>query len=67
MNIIYVLTVSIKFDHIFLGPQRRDYLEYKFGTVSISLKHRISIYKWRKQIKSYNGRNCFVLPFIIRM
>ena len=23
------------FDHIFLGPQRRDYLEYKFGTVSV--------------------------------
>ncbi|KAH8119073.1 hypothetical protein DFH11DRAFT_1780569, partial [Phellopilus nigrolimitatus] len=38
------------FDHISLGPQRRDYLEYKFGT-----------------IKSFNGRNRFVLPFIIRI
>lgn len=38
------------FDHVSLGPQRRDYLEYKFGT-----------------IKSYNGRNRFVLPFIVRI
>ncbi|EGN99748.1 hypothetical protein SERLA73DRAFT_121865 [Serpula lacrymans var. lacrymans S7.3] len=38
------------FDHVSLSPHRRDYLEYKFGT-----------------IKSYNGRNRFVLPFIVRI
>ncbi|TFK53663.1 S-adenosyl-L-methionine-dependent methyltransferase [Heliocybe sulcata] len=38
------------FDHVSLSPHRRDYLEYKFGTV-----------------KSYNGRNRFVLPFIVRI
>ncbi|KAF8902789.1 hypothetical protein CPB84DRAFT_1846150 [Gymnopilus junonius] len=38
------------FDHVHLGPARRSYLEYKFGTV-----------------KSYNGRNKFFLPFIVRI
>lgn len=38
------------FDHVSLSPHRRDYLEYKFGT-----------------IKNFNGRNHFVLPFIVRM
>ncbi|KAG5642444.1 hypothetical protein DXG03_002791 [Asterophora parasitica] len=38
------------FDHVSLGPARRSYLEYKFGTV-----------------KSYNGRNHFILPFIVRI
>ncbi|EIW83356.1 hypothetical protein CONPUDRAFT_136405 [Coniophora puteana RWD-64-598 SS2] len=38
------------FDHVSLSPHRRDYLEYKFGTV-----------------KAYNGRNRFVLPFIVRI
>ncbi|KAG6816964.1 hypothetical protein H0H87_001278 [Tephrocybe sp. NHM501043] len=38
------------FDHVSLGPARRSYLEYKFGTV-----------------KSYNGRNHFVIPFIVRI
>ncbi|RDB16813.1 hypothetical protein Hypma_002666 [Hypsizygus marmoreus] len=38
------------FDHVSLGPARRSYLEYKFGTV-----------------KSYNGRNRFILPFIVRI
>ncbi|KDQ55857.1 hypothetical protein JAAARDRAFT_195669 [Jaapia argillacea MUCL 33604] len=38
------------FDHVSLSPHRRDYLEYKFGT-----------------IKSYNGRNRFFLPFIVRI
>ncbi|KAF8587138.1 hypothetical protein K439DRAFT_1386281 [Ramaria rubella] len=38
------------FDHISLSPHRRDYLEYKFGT-----------------IKSYNGRNHFLFPFIVRI
>ncbi|PPR00108.1 hypothetical protein CVT24_008964 [Panaeolus cyanescens] len=37
-------------DAVHLGPARRDYLEYKFGT-----------------IKSYNGRNRFVLPLIVRI
>ncbi|KAF9233272.1 hypothetical protein BU15DRAFT_90430 [Melanogaster broomeanus] len=35
------------FDHVSLSPHRRDYLEYKFGTV-----------------KTYNGRNRFIIPFI---
>ncbi|KAF8210227.1 hypothetical protein K438DRAFT_1809216 [Mycena galopus ATCC 62051] len=34
-------------DHVSLGPARRSYLEYKFGTV-----------------KTLNGRNRFILPFI---
>ncbi|KAG8215856.1 hypothetical protein J3R82DRAFT_7811 [Butyriboletus roseoflavus] len=38
------------FDHVSLSPQRRDYLEYKFGTV-----------------KTYNGRNHFIIPFIVRI
>ncbi|KAG6334616.1 hypothetical protein ID866_4477 [Astraeus odoratus] len=38
------------FDHVSLSPHRRDYLEYKFGT-----------------IKAYNGRNRFVIPFIVRI
>ncbi|KAG6862216.1 hypothetical protein C0995_002146 [Termitomyces sp. Mi166 len=38
------------FDHVSLGPARRSYLEYKFGTV-----------------KSYNGRNQFIIPFIGRI
>ncbi|KAF8313463.1 S-adenosyl-L-methionine-dependent methyltransferase [Clavulina sp. PMI_390] len=38
------------FDHVDLSPGRRDYVEYRFGT-----------------IKSYNGRNRFVLPFIVRI
>ncbi|KAG5716752.1 hypothetical protein E4T56_gene16200 [Termitomyces sp. T112] len=38
------------FDHVSLGPSRRSYLEYKFGTV-----------------KSYNGRNQFIVPFIVRI
>ncbi|KAH7928898.1 hypothetical protein BV22DRAFT_1003840 [Leucogyrophana mollusca] len=38
------------FDHVSLSPHRRDYLEYKFGTV-----------------KSYNGRNRFFIPFIVRI
>ncbi|KAK7035304.1 hypothetical protein VNI00_012071 [Paramarasmius palmivorus] len=38
------------FDNVHLGPARRSYLEYRFGT-----------------IKSYNGRNKFVLPFIVRI
>ncbi|KAF5370776.1 hypothetical protein D9758_001842 [Tetrapyrgos nigripes] len=38
------------FDNVSLGPARRSYLEYRFGT-----------------IKSYNGRNRFVLPFIVRI
>ncbi|KIM63223.1 hypothetical protein SCLCIDRAFT_1214338 [Scleroderma citrinum Foug A] len=38
------------FDHVSLSPHRRDYLEYKFGT-----------------IKTYNGRNHFVIPFIVRI
>ncbi|KAJ8077140.1 hypothetical protein PM082_001568 [Marasmius tenuissimus] len=38
------------FDNVHLGPARRSYLEYRFGTV-----------------KSYNGRNRFVLPFIVRI
>ncbi|KAL0575596.1 hypothetical protein V5O48_006381 [Marasmius crinis-equi] len=38
------------FDNVHLGPARRSYLEYRFGT-----------------IKSYNGRNRFVLPFIVRI
>ncbi|KAI3619807.1 betaine lipid [Moniliophthora roreri] len=40
---------QIWFD-VHLGPARRSYLEYRFGTV-----------------KSYNGRNRFVLPFIVRI
>ncbi|KAF9263436.1 hypothetical protein L218DRAFT_973210 [Marasmius fiardii PR-910] len=40
---------QIWFD-VHLGPARRSYLEYRFGT-----------------IKSYNGRNRFVLPFIVRI
>jgi betaine lipid synthase len=39
-----------EFDRVFLDPARRDYLEYRFGT-----------------IKSLNGRNGFILPFIIRI
>ena len=35
---------------MFLDPSRRDYLEYRFGT-----------------IKSLNGRNGFIVPFIIRI
>ncbi|KAG9312680.1 hypothetical protein JVU11DRAFT_7097 [Chiua virens] len=38
------------FDHVSLSPHRRDYLEYKFGTV-----------------KTYNGRNHFIIPFIVRI
>ncbi|KAF9220624.1 hypothetical protein BS17DRAFT_759265 [Gyrodon lividus] len=38
------------FDHVSLSPHRRDYLEYKFGTV-----------------KTYNGRNRFIIPFIVRI
>ncbi|KAH7886768.1 hypothetical protein F5I97DRAFT_1927075 [Phlebopus sp. FC_14] len=38
------------FDHVSLSPHRRDYLEYKFGTV-----------------KTYNGRNRFIVPFIVRI
>ncbi|KZT58301.1 hypothetical protein CALCODRAFT_432835 [Calocera cornea HHB12733] len=38
------------FDHVSLSPGRRDYLEYRFGT-----------------IKSYNGRNKFIVPFIVRI
>ncbi|PWN29952.1 hypothetical protein BDZ90DRAFT_228998 [Jaminaea rosea] len=37
-------------DHVELHPARRDYLEYKFGT-----------------IKCFNGRNNFVIPFIVRI
>ncbi|KIK86599.1 hypothetical protein PAXRUDRAFT_831896 [Paxillus rubicundulus Ve08.2h10] len=37
-------------DHVSLSPHRRDYLEYKFGTV-----------------KTYNGRNRFIIPFIVRI
>lgn len=37
-------------DHVELHPARRDYLEYKFGT-----------------IKCYNGRNRFVIPFLVRI
>lgn len=37
-------------DHVELHPARRDYLEYKFGT-----------------IKCYNGRNRFIVPFIVRI
>lgn len=39
-----------EFDRVFLDPARRDYLEYRFGTV-----------------KSLNGRNGFIIPFIIRI
>lgn len=39
-----------EFDRVFLDPSRRDYLEYRFGT-----------------IKSLNGRNGFIVPFIIRI
>lgn len=42
--------LMLVFLQVHLSPARRDYLEYKFGT-----------------IKSYNGRNRFVLPFIVRM
>lgn len=38
------------FDHINLNSARREYLEYKFGT-----------------IKSFNGRNHFVVPYLIRI
>ncbi|TDL26086.1 S-adenosyl-L-methionine-dependent methyltransferase [Rickenella mellea] len=38
------------FDHVSLSPQRREYLEYKFGTV-----------------KTYNGRNRFIIPFLVRI
>ncbi|UZJ51198.1 hypothetical protein CBS101457_000518 [Exobasidium rhododendri] len=38
------------FDHVELHPARRDYLEYKFGT-----------------IKCFNGRNNFIVPFIVRI
>ncbi|PWN41282.1 hypothetical protein IE81DRAFT_324662 [Ceraceosorus guamensis] len=37
-------------DHVELHPARRDYLEYKFGT-----------------IKCFNGRNNFIVPFIVRI
>ncbi|KAI0322655.1 hypothetical protein OF83DRAFT_1161041 [Amylostereum chailletii] len=38
------------FDHVDLSPGRRDYLEYRFGT-----------------IKTYNGRNKFIAPLIVRI
>ncbi|OZJ05831.1 hypothetical protein BZG36_00944 [Bifiguratus adelaidae] len=38
------------FDHVHLSPGRREYLEYKFGT-----------------IKALNGRNRFVIPWIVRI
>ncbi|KAE9411149.1 S-adenosyl-L-methionine-dependent methyltransferase [Gymnopus androsaceus JB14] len=46
----YFWLIWFDFDNVHLSPARRDYLEYKFGTV-----------------KSYNGRNRFVLPFIVRI
>lgn len=42
--------VRFEFDRVFLDPARRDYLEYRFGT-----------------IKCLNGRNGFIVPFIIRI
>lgn len=42
--------IRFEFDRVFLDPSRRDYLEYRFGTM-----------------KSLNGRNGFILPFIIRI
>jgi len=45
-----ILNVRFEFDRVFLDPARRDYLEYRFGT-----------------IKSLNGRNGFILPFVIRI
>lgn len=39
-----------EFDHVELHPARRDYLEYRFGT-----------------IKCFNGRNDFIVPFIVRI
>ncbi|KAF8325155.1 S-adenosyl-L-methionine-dependent methyltransferase [Cantharellus anzutake] len=38
------------FDHVDLSPGRRNYLEYRFGT-----------------IKSFNGRNGFIIPLIVRI
>ncbi|RUS13927.1 hypothetical protein BC937DRAFT_94590 [Endogone sp. FLAS-F59071] len=38
------------FDHINLAPGRRDYLEYKFGS-----------------LKAINGRNRFVIPWLIKI
>ncbi len=39
------------FDHIFLGSQRRDYLEYKFGTVSAwvlaCIRNRVDAFAFR--------------------
>ena len=42
--------IWFEFDRVFLDSARRDYLEYRFGT-----------------IKSLNGRNGFIVPFIIRI
>ncbi|KAJ1965175.1 hypothetical protein GGI12_000951 [Dipsacomyces acuminosporus] len=39
-----------EFDHVYLHPCRRNYLEYKFST------H-----------KAFNGRNHFVIPYLVQM
>jgi hypothetical protein len=51
-----------------LSPARRSYLEYKFGTVSQNNGSRfLAGLILLSKVKSYNGRNRFILPFIVRM
>ena len=55
------------FDHVSLSPLRRDYLEYKFGTVRVGPLWIYYVLTTCVQVKSYNGRNRFIFPFIVRM
>lgn len=59
------------FDHVDLSPGRRDYLEYRFGTVrcwsSVLCCRGIANLQHIFKVKSYNGRNHFFIPFIVRI
>jgi betaine lipid synthase len=55
------------FDHVSLSPHRRDYLEYKFGTVRPAyVFHPRIVFSPYRQVKTYNGRNHFI-PFVVRI
>jgi betaine lipid synthase len=70
--------IWFSFDHVHLSESRRNYLEYKFGvsllSVLLSSQCKEGVTDTSslssllcQTIKSYNGRNGFILPFLIQI
>jgi hypothetical protein len=62
--------VWFDFDHVHLGEDRRSYLEYKYALylflVPASIADRRLLGRFGT-IKSYNGRNGFIIPLLIQI